>query len=411
MARAHFVWLHRWTGLLMAGFLLLEGFTGSLLAFRHSVEELIAPELFAARRSDAPTLPLAMLAERAEALIPGARVGYFWVDDRQAVMRMLPRGEPSTARPATLALDHLFLDPWTGEELGRRLDGDLSQGRINLVPFLYRLHMNLALGEAGTWVLGIVALAWTLDCLLGFYLTLPRAAAHFLRRWKPAWSVKYPVTPVRVNYDIHRAGGLWLWPLLFVFGWSSVMFNLPAVYEPVTARLFDYRSDLDMLKHLPLRPNATPRLTWNDAERRGAELMARVAKREGFTILHPYGMAYIPEFGVYTYAVSSDLNLEAHGWATSLWLDGDTGGLVSADIPRNEPRGNFVGLWLRALHFADLRDSVLYRFIVCVLGFVIAALSVTGAYIWLRKRSARASMHRKRVDRLLTPRRAGREIS
>ena len=108
--------------------------------------------------------------------------------------------------------------------------------------------MNLALGEAGTFVLGIAALAWTLDCFLGLYLTLPRATAHFLRRWKPAWTLKYPATAVRVNYDIHRSGGLWLWPLLFVFGWSSVMFNLPAVYEPVTARVFDYRSDLDMVK-------------------------------------------------------------------------------------------------------------------------------------------------------------------
>ena len=26
----------------------------------------------------------------------------------------------------------------------------------------------------------------------------------------------------RVNFDLHRAGGLWLWPLLFVFAWSSV---------------------------------------------------------------------------------------------------------------------------------------------------------------------------------------------
>jgi uncharacterized membrane protein YciS (DUF1049 family) len=63
------------------------------------------------------------------------------------------------------------------------------------------------------------------------------------------------------------------------------------------------------------------------------------------------------------------------------------------------------------LHFADLRDSVLYRAIVCVLGFVIAALSVTGAYIWLRKLSARASTHRKRVEQLLTPRHTGKNIS
>jgi len=399
MARAQFVWLHRWTGLLMVGFLVLEGVTGSVLAVRRLVEELVTPELFAVHRSGASPLSLAVLAERAEALTPEARVGYFWVDDRQAVMRMLPRVNGT----ATLAFDHLFLDPWTGQELGRRLDGDLSQGLINFVPFLYRLHMNLALGDAGTLVLGIVALAWTLDCFLGLYLTLPRATAHFLRRWKPAWTLKYPAPAVRVNYDIHRSGGLWLWPLLFVFGWSSVMFNLPAVYEPVTARLFDYRSDLDLLKNPPLHPNATPHLAWGDAERRGAELMARTAKLEGFNILHPYGMAYIPEFGVYTYAVASDVNIEAHGWATSLWLDGDTGDLVSVDLPRREPRGNFIGLWLRAIHFADLRDSVMYRLLVCMVGLVVAALSITGAYIWLKKRRARRLSHAKVARRNALP--------
>jgi len=186
MARAQFVWLHRWVGLLMAGFLLLEGITGSLLAYRRSLEELVAPQLFIAHRPDSPPLPLATLAERAEVLAPEARVGYFWVDDRQAVMRMLPRIKPSVAGSAPLAYDHLFLDPWTGRELGRRRDGDLSQGRLNLVPFIYQLHMNLALGEAGTLVLGIVALAWTLDCFTGFYLTLPLTVSGFLRRWKPA---------------------------------------------------------------------------------------------------------------------------------------------------------------------------------------------------------------------------------
>jgi len=399
MVRAHLVWLHRWVGLLMAGFLLLEGITGSLLAYRRSLEELVAPQLFVAHRPDSPTLPLSTLAERAEVLAPEARVGYFWVDDRQAVMRMLPRIQPSVAKSMPLAYDHLFLHPWTGEELGRRRDGDLSQGSINLVPFVYQLHMNLSLGAAGTLVLGIVALAWTLDCITGFYLTLPLAVSGFLHRWKPAWSVKYPASGIRVNYDIHRAGGLWLWPLLFIFGWSSVMFNLPAVYEPVTGRLFDYRSDIDLLKGLPLHPNSAPRLTWMDAERRGAELMEHVAARNRFRILRPYGMAYIAEFGVYTYAVASDANVEAHGWATSLWLDGDTGELVSVDTPLHERGGNLVGLWLRALHFADLRDSPLYRLLVCVLGLVVAALSITGVYIWLRKRSAKAFVHGRDNER------------
>lgn len=385
----------------MAGFLVLEGITGSVLAFRRSVEQWITPELFAVPRSAGARLSLAALAERAEARAPEARVGYFWIDDRQAVMRMLPRDGASHVR-AALPFDHVFLDPWTGRELGRRLEGDLSQGRINLVPFLYRLHMNLTQGETGVLVLGIVALAWTIDGFAGLYLTFPRAMPAFLRRWKRAWSVRFPSNPVRANYDVHRAAGLWLWPLLLIFGWSSVMFDLPAVYEPVTATLFGTRSDRQRLASLPLHPNSKPQLSWSEAERLGAELMEQIAAREGFGVIRPYGMAYIAEYGVYTYAVSSDVNVEAHGWATSLWLDGDTGRLLSVDIPRHQPAGNLIGIWLRALHFADLRDSVLYRLLVFALGLAVTALSITGIYIWLRKRASKALANARR--RTLSPR-------
>jgi uncharacterized iron-regulated membrane protein len=67
------------------------------------------------------------------------------------------------------------------------------------MPFVYKLHDELALGMTGIWILGIVALVWTLDCGVGFYLTLP-AGTHALM--------------------------LWLWVVLLLFAWSSVYMNL-----------------------------------------------------------------------------------------------------------------------------------------------------------------------------------------
>jgi uncharacterized iron-regulated membrane protein len=385
--RPWLVWIHRWTGLVLAGFLLLEGITGSLLAFRHPLEAMVAPELFAEPRGTHAPLRLAELAARAEALVSRARIGYFWVDDRQAVFRMLPRS--NGVAPAPLPFDHLFLDPWTGRELGRRREGDLSEGTINVIPFIYRLHMDLALGAAGVWILGVVSLAWTLDSVTGLFLTFPVSASGFLKRWRLAWRVKHPASVVRTNFDLHRAGGLWLWPVLIIFAWSSVMFNLRSVYEPVMATLFDYRSEVEQLRAMPLHPNPTPRLDWDHAERLGEQLMAAESARQGFRIRRPFGMAYIEDWGVYTYGVLSDIDVQGHAWTTSLWLDGDSGRLVSLDVPRGQRVGNAIGMWLRALHFADLGDSVLYRTFVALFGLAVAMLSVTGVYIWLRKRSAR----------------------
>ena len=66
----------------------------------------------------------------------------------------------------------------------------------------------------------------------------------------------------------------------------------------------------------------------------------------------------------------------------------DTGALISLDLPVGEHSGNTVTAWLRALHMADV-FGLPYRIFVCVLGLVITMLSVTGVYIWSKKREAR----------------------
>jgi uncharacterized iron-regulated membrane protein len=117
--------------------------------------------------------------------------------------------------------------------------------------------------------------------------------------------------------------------------------------------------------------------------------MQDAAARRDFTLGHPYGMAYLPDIGVYAYAVTSPQNVQASGWSTSLWLDADTGTLVDLELPGGQHAGNTIGNWLRALHFADLQDSLVYRTFVCFAGIVIATLSVTGIYLWFKKWRAR----------------------
>lgn len=65
--------------------------------------------------------------------------------------------------------------------------GDISQGVINLMPFLYRLHQSLVLGKLGTTLLGVISLLWLVDCFVGLYLTFPvrsRGLPSRFRQWK-----------------------------------------------------------------------------------------------------------------------------------------------------------------------------------------------------------------------------------
>ena len=375
----------------MTSFLVVVGLTGALLAYRVEIDRLVNPRLFA-RPMPGARLDLATLAERAEAIAPDARVAYFYDDvPDQVSIRCAPRVNPATGKPYPLDFDHLILDPWTGRELGRRLEFGVTRlSRANLMPFLYTLHTSLVLGDIGALVLGYVALAWTLDCFVGFYLTLRSGRGGFWRRWKPAWRIPWRGTPFRIHFDLHRALGLWIWPLLFVFAWSSVMFNLRPVYEKATGALFDYQSDEALFASLPAHPIEHPKLDWRAAQAKAATLMAEQAALHGFTVRRPSGLAYIGEFGVYSYTVESSRDFRRRSPGTSLYLDGDTGELRHLFLPAGEHAGNTIGNWLWALHYGDVHGFRSYRFLVGVTGVSIVVLSITGVYIWWRKRRGRA---------------------
>ena len=53
-----------------------------------------------------------------------------------------------------------------------------------------------------------------------------------------------------------------------------------------------------------------------------------------------------------------------------------------------KPPGDVITLWLIWLHMAEVFGLPMQIF-VCVMGFVITALCVTGVYIWWKKRRAR----------------------
>jgi len=390
MIHNSFVWLHRWAGLIMTVFLVLVSLTGSILAFRTTIDRWINPQLYVTPKTGASPLDLATLAERAEAQFPQMRVGFFAGGRDQVEIHCRPRRNPATGKPFKLDFDHLFLDPYTGNVLGHRRDGDLSEGRINIMPFIYDLHAEMAMGPWGKWILGIVALIWTVDAFVGFYLTLPQRQGPFWKRWKHAWWVKWRSTPFRVNFDLHRAGGLWFWLFVFVFAWSSVMLALHPFYERVMAAIFDYeRGDAVIMSAMLPQPKDNPKLGWHEAQAAGERLMADQAAKHGFTITRPFGIGYIPEFGVYTYDVRTSADVREYGWDTGVWVDGDTGELRKVFLHVGEHTGNTISTILWGLHYGDIRDNLAYRLLVFIFGFVVVMLSITGVYIWWKKRRAR----------------------
>ena len=245
----------------------------------------------------------------------------------------------------------------------------------------------------GVWPLGIVALAWTIDCFVGAYLTFPAGRGSgrgFWALWKSAWKVKRGACAYRLNFDLHRAGGLWPWAMLLIFAWSSVYMNLwDTVYTWATRAVFDFRPPWVLQVKQPA-PVEAPRLGWREAQVVARRLMAEEAGRRGIAIGKPIALAYDAESASYTYQVESDRDIadRPRRYGMQVNFDGNTGALNYALLPSGRYAGNTVSNWLYALHMANV-FGLPYRIFVCVLGLVIVMLSATGVVIWAKKRAAR----------------------
>lgn len=394
--------LHRWIGLVTAGFLLVAGLTGALLAWYDELDALLAPALLTAAPSagHAQVLdPLALRARVAQAY-PGRLVHHVPLNQppgRSAVFFTTPLpGDPATRGQPPV---QVLVQPYTGQVLGARVLGEAVGGAEHLMPFIYRLHHSLALDLAGTLVLGAAALLWTVDCFVGLCLTLPgRAAARarrpdpapgWLRRWAPAWRMRWSSGGYRRIHDLHRATGLWLWAMLFVFAWSSVAFNLAPVYDAVMARAgLDSQATTRSLPRVD-RPRTEPGLGWPGALAHARQLMRQQALAHGFTVEREDLLHYDAQRAVFSYYVRSSLDVRERVGRTMLAFDADDGQLRRTWLPTGAAHGDTVTSWLTGLHMAAFGGWPLQAF-VSAMGLAVALLSVTGVLVWRRKAVARS---------------------
>ena len=180
------------------------------------------------------------------------------------------------------------------------------------------------------------------------------------------------------------------------------MLNLNSVYDWATHAVFDYRPFSEEYKPSIPRPSETPRLDFRAALLTGERLMAEQAQKHGFSV--QLAVMQYRSGGDYFYFVKSSRDIRDKAALTYIIFDADTGALRSLIMPTGQHNGNTISAWLYALHMADV-FGLPYRIFVCVLGLVIAMLSVTGVYIWWKKRMARmraASQRRPSPGRRLS---------
>lgn len=382
--------VHRYVGLTIAVFLTVASVTGSFLVFYQELDRALNPVLMQVTppSPDAELLDPFEINRRVQLQLPETPNHFVNFDQKRH------EAHSTWIEFAPEVWRQVFVDPYTGAVLGSRNTEDLSEGVGNLMPFIYELHYALALGDVGVWIFGIVALLWTIDCFVGVYLTFPLPTPRdglprksWFARWAPMWLVHASKLFSWV-FTWHRASGLWVWGMLLVFAWSAVGLNLNDVYHPVMDTLVGMDQHThDRLAELP-RPYPEPKLTLQQAHETGKRLMAAQAAQHDFTVRRELFLDYAADHGAFVYAVESTLDISTKYPDTEIYFDANDGHLIGFDAPTGGKLGNTISTWLYSLHFASVW-GLWYRIFVCVMGIAVALLSVTGIWIWLRKRGKR----------------------
>ncbi|WP_124552898.1 PepSY-associated TM helix domain-containing protein [Methylophilus methylotrophus] len=401
MRHALVLW-HRWVGLAMAAFLIISGFTGAIIAFEDELDAWLNPQLFRpAWQAGKPVLDAYRLQALAQQQAPAGTLvdevlfklpdaeGASGLTERVLAFRLSPADPLATETVA----DQLFIDPQTGASLGARKYGESPFQRETLVTFLYRLHYSLALpGKSGHLIMGIVAVLWTLDTFVAFALTLPRRQANaktrFWHRWRPAWLVKWQASATRINFDLHRALGLWLCTVLLIFAWSSVMFNLrDQVYLPIMSKVMPFDLSWRSVSKLEQPLDRLP-MPWPEAHHMARQAMQDFAQVHHLKIDFEDRLRLDRVRGVYMYSVHSSADLREDRGNTAILIDAQTGELKGWWLPTQGEAGNTFSNWLGALHMGQV-FGLPYRIFVCLTGLALVAISVTGVLIWSRKRAGK----------------------
>lgn len=411
------LWIHRYTGLVMVAFLIIAGSTGALLAFYEELDDLFNYQLAYSDAQSNEPLSIAMLHDNVINTYPKYKFSSMPTSlepDKSAVFSVdkvrdkAAKTQESTQEKAPF--QEVYVNPYTGTIIGTR-DREQWAWR-NTMYKVFWLHRDLLLGDIGKLILGIVSLVWTINCFIGFYLTLPRKVKNtqakqkkpnkkrssWLKRWRPAWKIRTKTNTFKLNYDLHHAFGLWLWVILFIIAWSSVGFNLKEVYQPTMRVVVGLETREGRPKASTSEPNKGTLNQKNTAavvdKANSIEYLTAqaniVAQQKSVKVQQLLGIRWVEDDGQWQMRFKTDKDIGKKGGASSITVDAATGKVERVNFGyQNSSFGSKTDQWLSTLHMGHIGQGVghlLYQVFLVLVGLAVAILSVTGVYLWWRGR-------------------------
>ena len=344
---------HRYLGLAVAIPLIIISLTGSILVFKEEIDHWIMPELAVVTGTPGQRISYDVLRETVNSTLNGYEIGSWEVfDDGQTADRIY------ALKQGTNEWFKVYLDQYQGEVRSQPVAVNYY-----LTDWLLDLHYKFLIGDTGLWVTGVASLILLFMGISGLII--------YRQFWKKFFTLRLKVKRVALFSDLHKLVGIWSAPVLLVIGFTGVYWNVSEIIHHelehskeeqhvITGRLYNHELSLD-------------------------KMMAEAAQQMGgFTptyLLFPYE----PELQVTFFGEVNDTNFVTSEYSSTVSFDKHSGERLSNYDIREAPFYLVAVDSFRKLHFGYFA-GLPSRIIWCLIGLTPLIFTVTGGYMWLKRR-------------------------
>jgi len=194
----------------------------------------------------------------------------------------------------------------------------------------------------------------------------------------------------KLNFDLHRAGGLWVWLIIIVVSFTSFSLNLyREVFYPVMSQISTTTpGPYETIKPAPFGSFIEPKISFAAA----IDIARAEGQRLGFEF-PPAGIWYGGDFPFYNISFfdPTDEMGPAGMGMSNIYVSADNGAVLGMHRPWHGTAADvFVQLQL-PLHSGRIL-GLTGRIMMSIMGVFVVMLSITGIVIWERKRRARKAV-------------------
>ncbi len=371
--RTWWVQVHLYLGLSVGALLVVFGVTGSILVFFQEIDEWLNPVLLTVSvpsTGSAPVRPLQDIVTAAQqAATPGSRIVQLYGPRNRTGVFAIYAEHPSKA------WQRIYIDPYRAAVTGVRSYAAYEWVPHYLMDVVFQLHFALFLGENGLIIVALGALLLLLSLISGVIVWWPLTG-----QWRQAFVLRWPSTPVRLNFDLHKTFSLYTCLVLGAVLLSGVWMNWNDPFVWVVRLLSPAtRGPKQAPVSIPLegRQPITPAQALAIATARYPEGVLNIlVMPEDSTGIYLVGRREVPGLSLF--------------WSErTVSIDQYSGAILDVREPATRrSAGETFADWQWPLHSGQA-FGLPGRLMVCLSGLACPVIYVTGVRMWWRKRRAR----------------------